>query len=240
MHVVDERPLADVSELLRRQVEPRRDAEAVVRLERRVLTRGQELRRDAERALARLARRSRSLGVDDVQLGRQRGCAEGEREPAASLVVVEAVENAACELALTDEHALDREPSSRLVETCLVRPGAAVDVVLDDVAVVLDVRDPRELTRAIVAQPVDRHRLDLSRLREIEVAGCTGVLEEARCEEEPLRARRAVRRMEARGRVLDAFSALFDRRAVENSTAVAIRLVDDAVAGRVEVGEECA
>ena len=105
----------------------------------------------------RLAEGWRSALVEDVELGRRRGGAEGQREAAAPVVVMQPVEDTSRELVLTDENALDLEPPPRLVEPGLVRPCAAVDVVVDDVAVVVGVIEPGELADALVTSARDRN-----------------------------------------------------------------------------------
>ena len=98
-----------------------------------------------------------------MQLRRARGGAERHDEATAPLVELDPVQDAACELVLADEHALDRERARILVERAGIRPRAAVDVVDERVPVALEVVETLELACADVPQPVDRDRLDLAR-----------------------------------------------------------------------------
>ena len=84
-----------------------------MRLERRILPDREQLGREAERALAREWRRRRIVRRQKMELGRGRRRAERGDEAAALLVVVDAVEDAALELAFANEHALDRERPAR-------------------------------------------------------------------------------------------------------------------------------
>ena len=116
------------------------------------------------------------LRVQHVDLRGQRRRAEGEREPTALLVVVEAVEDAAGELALADEHALDRQAPRGLVEPGAVRPRAAVDVVEERVAIPVEVHEPLELAQTLVPDALDGDRLDLARPLEVEEADAACVV----------------------------------------------------------------
>ena len=190
--VVHERPRPVEAELGRRQVQPRRYAQPVVRLERGVLA-------GARAAPARVRARARaSASTATRRQPGARGAASVSspcrttRRSGRSLVVVEAVEHAAGELALADEHSLDRERARRLVERAGVDPRAAVDVVGQRVAVAVEVVDPLELADALVRETGDRDRLDVAGPIEVEVRERPGVVVQRRRDQKPCAARRPV------------------------------------------------
>jgi len=146
------------------------------------------------------------------------------------------VKDAALELALPDQDALDLESPRWLVEPRLVRPGAAVDVVDRRVPIALEMDEVLELAHSLVHEALDRDLLDLTAAGELEVAGSPRVREEARGEEDPCR--RAVRPAQAGERILAPFFALVERRAVEDApAAVVLELVQHRVPDRVRVDE---
>jgi hypothetical protein len=146
------------------------------------------------------------------------------------------VQHAAREIVLADEDALDAQRTSALVEQSLVRPGAAVDVVDEDVPAPLGVLDFLELARPLVHEPLDRDELELAGTVEREVRRRSGVVEDGRREQDPLAALGAVCRPEAGERVLLSLLTILDRRSVEHAlAAVAVGLVQDRVAERVGV-----
>ncbi len=98
-----------------------------------------------------------------MDLGRARRRTERGDEATASAVVVEPVQDATGELALSDEHAVDRERERPLVERSGIRPRAAVDVVRQRVPVGVEVLEPLELADSFVSEAGDRDRLDLAR-----------------------------------------------------------------------------
>ena len=206
--------------------------------ERGVLAAREELGGEAQRALASQPHRLRlGLGRQHVQLRRARRRAEGRREASALAIEVEPVENAVRELALSDEHAIDREGTGGLVEGAGVGPRAAVDVVGEHEAIALQMGERLELAGALVFQARDRHRLDLAGPREVEVAERARVVEQRRRQQDP--ARRRVAAPEARERIVGGRVALLDRGPVEHGAfAVRIDLVQHDVAHRVAVGED--
>ena len=106
--VVHERPRSFVAELVGGEIEARGHAQAVVRVEGRILAGGQQLGRESERALARPPCR-RGVSIQDVELCGHRRRAERRREATALFVEVETVKDAVRELVLPDEHALERQ-----------------------------------------------------------------------------------------------------------------------------------
>ena len=148
------------------------------------------------------------------------------------------MQHAAGELALADEHALDAEPPSRLVEGSRICPRAPVDVERQPVAVALEVLEPFELADAGVSKHVERHRLELTGLGKIEVGQRARVVVERRGQQDAGAAGGAVAVLESAERVLPLGIALLDRRPEEHpARARLVDLVEDDVAHRVAVGE---
>ena len=238
VHVKDERAWPLVAELGGRQVQPRGSPQAVVRVERRILPGRQQSRVDAERLLVRLLL-GRAVRVEHEELRRR--CRRAEREgPAAALgVAVDAVQDTACELAFTHEHAAQRERARGLVELGLVGPRDAVDVEHGEVLVAVDALEPLQLAGALVHRARELDRLYVPTPVQWEIAGAVGVVEEARADEEPLLALRDVRGLEAEQRVLGAFLSILQERAPEHRLLARARiaLVENDVAGRVAVAE---
>src|SRR5207248_7554957 len=137
----------------------------------------------------------------------------------------------ACEHALADEHVGDGQCPAGLVEARVVRPRAAVDVVVERVAVAVEALDALELSRTGMRETVDADLLELTRPAEIQVRGGAGVVEDACDEQDAVSTRRAVRRAKARERIVPPFLPVIDRRAVENvRTAFAVELVPELAA----------
>jgi len=78
------------------------------------------------------------------------------------------VENASRELVLADEDLLDRQRSRVFVEARGVRPGDAVDVVVEREQLAVEMLQIFELACSFVDDSVDRDRLQLAGTTEIE------------------------------------------------------------------------
>ena len=206
--------------------------------ERRVLTRREQRRVDAERLLIRLLLR-RAVCVEHEQLCGRRRRAEGERPAAALRIAGYAVQNAAGELAFAHEHAAELHRAGRLIEVGLVGPRDAVDVEDGEVLVAVDVLEALQLADTLVAGAGELHGLYLTWLVEGDVAGAVSVVEEARAEEQPLLAVRDVRRLHPEQWMLRALFPVFEQRPPEHRLLARLRvtLVENDVAGRVAVAE---
>ena len=132
-------------------------------VERRILPERQELGSDTERSLASQALRCRAVVVaEDVELRRGRRGAERSGEAAARLVEIQAVQDSACEIALADEDARERQTGRGLVELRVVRPRAAVDVVDRRETVAVQVLQALELADTDVLGALDGDGLELA------------------------------------------------------------------------------
>src|SRR5207237_220581 len=136
-------------------------------------------------------------GVEQVQLRRHRCGAEGESETAARLVEIESVEDAAREPVMSHEHALQHQRPCRLVEPCVVRPGATVDVEEGGVPVALEMLKAVELAPSLVREPAELYRLDLSGTREVEISRGAPVVEQRRHQQYARRGGGDVRRADS-------------------------------------------
>ena len=119
-----------------------------MRLERRVLAACQELGSEPECALVGQSRGLRvGAGREHVELRRARRSAERRREAAALAIEVRAVQDAARELVLPDEGALDREGVRVLVDAPAYAYEQPSMLYVTDEAVAFEVGEPSSSPR---------------------------------------------------------------------------------------------